>query len=168
MPIVDIYLFKKVHQLWVWIWWNWRKIHCLSFFEIIVKRKTVVRFMWFTIFIATFNTIESNFPLVSFRSWATSEKAQLLLKSYRSCHINDYKFLLYILSCCDIKMEPDIVPMSVDIVLQEQIVITCFFASKCTVEVASLEICRKRKTVFMNRLWEYLEFCQLIVAYSST
>jgi hypothetical protein len=44
------------------------------------------------------------------------------------------------MSCCDVEMKPNVVAVSVNIVLEEQVVIACLFTLENAMEIASFKV----------------------------
>lgn len=74
--------------------------------------------------------------------------------------------MLTCLRCFDVEMEPDIVPVCIDVILEKQIVNSIPPIFKGTMQIAALEIRREQKSM-MREIGRnaFMESSKLIVAY---
>ena len=98
----------------------------------------VVIFMILAIFEPAFDTINSHFPLILLIFRAIAKQTHLSIQRNRPTHINNNKLILPCLRRLYIKMEPNIITMRVDVVLDEKIEIIRFFVFENTVQIATL------------------------------
>lgn len=88
----------------------------------------VIVLISFTTFEATLDTVHTEISLVPLSSWAKGWKANIFEELDRPTHVDNNKLVFTRMGGPYAEVKPNVVAMGVDVVLDEEIVESCFFA----------------------------------------
>jgi hypothetical protein len=153
---------KQVHKFREGIRRSQWEIDWLALLKLILKMTAIVIFLSIAVLEAALDKFSLYFSLVLPWNGAVCDEADFVAEADGSNHIDDDELVCDVLSWADVEVEPDVVSVGVDIILDEHVVVPSLFAFEDAVQVAAFEISRKGQVMVVRRTWLLVEACQLI------
>lgn len=104
---------------------------------------TVIVFIVLVVLKAAFYTVHPYISVVGLASRAIDGQSNVLVVFNRPAHVHDHKLKGTGSCCSNVKVEPDVVAVGVDVVRNKQVIKASLFTFEYAVQISALEFRRK-------------------------